>query len=872
LTAAAVALTLGWAGVDRDAPLDLLRSSAACAQEITTPYLISISGQRVVFDAIDPVIRRWYLPQDLYRQYKWRAWDYSNYARDIYQRYTDIELEGERWYDIYGNYITRGWQIYDWRQEQPLTFGSAILKQPQYSRWFSNLVIASDSKGEHFTTITIGDEIRTTLTPLTFSKPAYSGMQWDYLSDKYAATVLASRANSPGFAQALDMVYDETDFTNLVGFRGTAQVGDYATVGATYVNAYIGRTDRKLMLGDMRKGQLSTVQNGDVVRWVAIRVADDSPADGRAGGAYFSSTLWTRRVDADGAVIKEWGPEGAQPVIDGGYQKRGYLAADGAEEITLTYTIVDPGLVDRIGFDLVLSNDYRVEVASNLQTDAEGFPVYLLVARAPQNVDDNSNQRVVHFEYGLPTANEIYGVTLEVHDVWGISLRGEYDTNQRYRRFPNVNFTEHKATTDRAEAYYLTATKLAWPWFAYAEAFGLDDDYSTTAYMVDSAGLLDYEDDVKYLYELVDDNDDQDRLPDWSRQNQRSDDNGVFPGLDENNDYRSDYNQNDNVRPDYEEPFLRYSVSPPEFLFGIDMNHNTVIDRFEDDDEPDFPYRRGHRGYNGYVGLQMTPEMKLRVGHQREWTWDDDRESRGNYALFTLDMDHPRLGSLQVYEHLQLVEDDLPDDVWIWTQPRGTKGGRQLFRDPLRARDAIINTAYLGLDHRGARRLNTAHKLKLETYRQRQHAVPTWVDGKQDTLAAEDSWSLAVANQVDYSFSLGGVATITPQAKSMYLQQQTGGENETKELTEAQFLIMRFPVLTRSNLEFGVEATQFWDFNDKYNDYDGLVLACQFANRSSYQGYALTTHVGLQYERKVFIRKTERSTTAFVSVFAGLGG
>ena len=32
------------------------------------------------------------------------------------------------------------------------------------------------------------------------------------------------------------------------------------------------------------------------------------------------------------------------------------------------------------------------------------------------------------------------------------------------------------------------------------------------------------------------------------------------------------------------------------------MNNNGWIDRFENDEEPDYPYRRDHRGYNIYAG------------------------------------------------------------------------------------------------------------------------------------------------------------------------------------------------------------------------------------------------------------------------------
>ena len=67
---------------------------------------------------------------------------------------------------------------------------------------------------------------------------------------------------------------------------------------------------------------------------------------------------------------------------------------------------------------------------------------------------------------------------------------------------------------------------------------------------------------------------------------------GIFPGLDENNDFISDFNQNDNENspnliPDYEEPFLRFYTDRPEFLYGMDMNHNGWIDRFENDEEAD---------------------------------------------------------------------------------------------------------------------------------------------------------------------------------------------------------------------------------------------------------------------------------------------
>ena len=37
------------------------------------------TGPGVLFDALDPVVRKWYVPQELYAEYGWRQREYSNY-------------------------------------------------------------------------------------------------------------------------------------------------------------------------------------------------------------------------------------------------------------------------------------------------------------------------------------------------------------------------------------------------------------------------------------------------------------------------------------------------------------------------------------------------------------------------------------------------------------------------------------------------------------------------------------------------------------------------------------------------------------------------------------------------------------------------
>ena len=90
--------------------------------------------------------------------------------------------KGTRHYDPFGNYIGRGWRLYDWTENQPQRQGSTIFKSPNYENWFNRLMVSSANKGQMYTSLTIGDAIRTTMTPLTFSKPTFNGLQWDLLS------------------------------------------------------------------------------------------------------------------------------------------------------------------------------------------------------------------------------------------------------------------------------------------------------------------------------------------------------------------------------------------------------------------------------------------------------------------------------------------------------------------------------------------------------------------------------------------------------------------------------------------------------------------------------------------------------------------
>ena len=853
------------------------------------PY--TAAGVRISPETITPTLRKWYLPQTLYDIYGWRNWEYTNYAREHYQRYTDIVLQGTRFYDIYGNFITRGWKVYEWQQRQPTEAGSGIEKSVEFNRWFSNMVISSAAQGQYFMALTIGEQLRTTLTPMTFSKPMFNGLQWDFMSDKYALTAIASRIDNPANAATSDNRSQgatvRTVFTNLVGLRGTAQVGDFLTLGATYVNAAHWNSSENFGNNSMKGVLGGNLQAGNVQR-LLVRLSDDSPEDGEGG-----ALLFLHRVYIDGVEHPEISD---RALVDGGIRKQGRWEANGSNTILLTYDIerdftpipgedesLDYKEIRKIEVELVLANDYSVEATSNMQVNNTGEPVFLPVARASGNIKDGSNQRIVRFTYGLPTANEVAGLTLEIKDMFGgFNLRAEYDINRKFRRFPNQNFTHNQALgQDNAKAYYISASHMAYPWFGYGEVFSMDPDYQTFMYIPDSNGNINYENPLNNVYELVDDNDDQDRFPDWRRRTLSSSsserllvqraDLAVFPGYDENNDLVSDFNQNDNEQPDYLEPFIRYNVDPLDFLYGTDMNNNTIIDRFENDDEADFPYRRDHRGYNVYAGVEIKPGSRLMFGRMRERLLSSDRRSKSIYGLLTLRHEIPRHRlKLLFYDSMKSVKDDIPENILLWVQTPRTEGDMRPFADPLITQNTLVNTAYLDARFGKYAPLNIETRLKHEIYHQR---------GDQPENQ-QDETLLALITKADLPVSMGDRLTLWPKWKQLYKRRSPTDKTELKinELSEIFFFVWQYDLLNSLQLESGVEYEIFRNAVKRtdplpagyIDDFEQFVIAAQFANRSDYLGYKMLANLGGRWERRNFKDFSTTNLVLFLSIFAGL--
>ena len=854
-----------------------------------------------------PALYKWYSSRTLPATYG-RHWyeTGANYARDRYLRYLEPALAGQEWYDTFGQHLGRGWLVYTWEQMQPAREGSDIT-WTQFSHAFEGLVIASDRRGGETYRLMAGHQLNAQLTPLTFRKPGFSGVRLDYARDRLESTLLLSRPSRPASGPRANV-------THLLGSRLQYTPLDAGSLGLTYVNLRNSTTREEFRAGNPLGGVLTTNQNRVPAKlWVQVR--DDSPADGAGGARVFRHDI----VLTDTSGVRYSGRDlGLEPEIAGGRLSDGALVVDGSERLLLQYDLqalsglgLDRAALTEAAVELAVANDYRIELASDLQTDGERNPetVFLTYARAAGNVRDESNGRVLRLDYGLPTANELVGFDWDLVDWHGLSVQGETVLNRQHRRYPNPRRSRHHEMTRSAWAAYGIAAWNRYPWGLLLESFSMDDAYSTRYWLTHGNGLIQYEAPVPMVYELVDDDDDHDAVPEWPRVWQRSSGGIAFPGVDFNRDFIYDYNQNNDPRPgpgfsrpgepaavslnrnrnlipDYEEPFLRFRSDRPEFLFGVDMNHNGTADPFENDLVADYPYRRDHRGFNLHAKLFVTPEARLVAGRQRMALISGDGRTEAWYAMLAWT---GRLGAsrLRVFDFGASVRDDIPDDLQKWVQPNGSVGRMVDAPDLLPSQDTWRNTLYADLDQRFGKGLRLFHRFKWESFRQRRD---------EEEVRLEEgrmrSGFLGLINRAEWAIPAGR-GLLEPRWKSEYRDDRPydARRPRARSLEESLFLLWRQPLLSEltsvnyyarygkqlfdTELQLGLEWTRGWLLRGRRPDLDDGFTArtavVQVINRVGYQGYQLVTRGGVQVsDRNPDSGPSERASTLFVTMNAGL--
>lgn len=855
-------------------------------------WLTGPISPRFELEEVRPEVHKDYVPRHLPGpgDSPWHISD-TRYARALYRRYLDARLEGEQWYDRFGNPVERGWLLYEWNQVQEDPKGSSIWKSDEYRRLFQSLVIASDnSRGRHYR-LMVGDEIYSTFTPLTFDKPRFNGMRLDWATDQYLASLVLARPSLPDQDLVVGTAKPSarTNFTNLVGGHAQVQVGGLTTLGLTYVNAHHGQTKQELGAGSPFRGYLTTDQDIPL-RTLYVRLGDDSPADERGGALLFDYDIVL--VDTSG---QEWRGRqiGFHPTVEGGRVQGSRLAADGSETILLTYDLSElnyEGLqtadLRQVRVELSVANDFRIEVASDRQNTGEprrASPVFLVARRAPGNVQDNSNAQVVQLDYGLPTATEVIGLDAHLARWGGFSLNGELALSRQHRLYPNPGVKDLHHAADQAIAAYLQAAYDRHPWGLFLETFSIGEGYSTSAWLSDSDGKVKYNDPTTALFEFVEDDDDFNGVPEWQRRSQAWSD-VAWPGYDENADFLRDSNQNDNLFPDYDEPFLRFRSDRPEFLPGLDMNYNGTIDRFENDLLPDYPYKPDHRGLNLYGTAHLGPDLSLNLGHQRLGLIAGDGRTRATYLLGRGVRDQPGWGRVRLFEHLVRVRDDIPDPLRQWVQPYGEAGRMREVVDRLPGRDAWVQTLCANWDQRLEPGMRLQHRLRWER---------RWQQSQEEGLQERRTsgfWGLI--DRVEWSWPVG-LGAVEPRWKSEYRKERPFDRRrpQAESLEETLFLLWTQPLLAEktavsyfahygrqlfdTQLQLGLERSWFRLLKGQYEetgeDFSSWAFIAQLSSRTAYEGYKLISRVGLELGRRAFAHQPDQEhSLVFVSINAGL--
>ena len=589
----------------------------------------------------------------------------------------------------------------------------------------------------------------------------------------------------------------------------------------------------------------------------------------------------------------------------------GYLEAHGKEYLLYWVPLGEEDVND-VTFRAKVANDYRIsmsEVYANVPSrsregrtprDRNRALYYQDVAHARGRTQDLSNLKVVEFQYGRQTGRMLAGVHADL-EVEGFSFRAEYDVSTDFRRYPVAT---GKRSSSRGDAFFVNATVRRGDWAFGGEVFSMDPDYGTSLHVQDPsyqsfvtlpfaplnseiAGGLKGIDGFNQsalngtlVFDTVEDNDDKDRFADTHYIESRRDLDGVFPGLDLDQDGRPETNRNNNGIPDYLEPFLLFEVNPEEYDYGDDLNNNGVIDIREDDPTVDYPYDPDLEGLHLFASLNPLRGASLTIGRYQTRQIAAGGENNVLYGKAEYVRHLPFWGRFTLVDFVKRVEDDIRNDVFLFPRNAsfelqedvrgrltGTGLGVTLIEDPLRMQDSFVNTAYAALDFAGLEPID----IHLDYKHDLNHQF-----GRDGGPANRIIRSTSVVKG-KYSRHLSGRfrgITITPMAKLMS-QKLTDGRFPVSVLHELFFypiLRVDWRLTPLTSVRMGVQGLPFLrsrslDLVNPSRDFDGEDYVAILANTFTYQGYEVNFNVGYQVQKRTFDSPLRAQSNVDTSIF-----
>ena len=585
------------------------------------------------------------------------------------------------------------------------------------------------------------------------------------------------------------------------------------------------------------------------------------------------------------------------------------LKADGDEVLVYMWEITNEPHAESVEVEALIANDYHIEVAildrpnERARNKAAAFKstFYKTIARARDNVQDLSNLKRIRIPIGEHTALFTYSADMNFN-LAGLEVNGEFARSSLYSRFPAQDngakiYDEGKRSVDHGTAYFVNATR----WFGRlkfgAEYFRMNPDFNTTLRTfvpfelglteTNLAGLAN----STVYWDLVEDNDDGDRYPDFRIGNLQGlpndrrdfDVDGVFPGQDDDADGFPDTNRNGNGTPDYEEPFLMYDVEPIEYVYGLDRNNNDEPDAREDDFDFDYPYDKDQGGIHIFSQFGLTRNWSVAIGRYSVEQVAGNGENRSTYMLFNYTRQGIfRLKRIFFENNFRRVEDTVADEYTFLDETPGRglifgyrgferaptgESGIPIFTirvasDPLSYQDSYVNETVLEgkLNPRSTLLIEQKVRLRMNWQQERET-----IFGFRQRDRRLDLWTWV--SKIENSWNFRGLR-IMPQYKFLLLRfedqeadRKPGGGYSSRvlrhETRSIPIVRLELPIMKRTKLQAGFQGLGPLAYRVKDNvresrSYKERNAFLNLINRSRYFGYDLYTLVGLSKNRRKY--------------------
>jgi hypothetical protein len=821
-----------------------------------------------------------------------------------------------------------------------ITLNYAVLRDNYKGAGYSLMVLTANPDID---SRQLAEAVRTRFSPLTMSIGRFAGVRLDTRGLRNESTFIFSRGASERkrFSFFAPARYERSPVI-VWGGHWQSTVGAALKVGTTFVNQHL--IDAASKAGGIFRGNIPYPMQPP--KTIYVRLTSDQPEDPQAVAVGQGVAILLTAADAQGAQRTLTGDPALAggeveldarlaPVVTGRRSGDHYEARGPDEKVEYAFSIPADLAPVRIEFAASVAGDYRLgvrQIHDFITTDGrtnagawpatgaaihferafltksdpryptdfkfpEKDPTYTVVraaGRGPQT------PQLVRFSYGLPTAQTLASTDFSFQ-YKGYSLGGEFAYNVQDLKFPVAQGRRHQRDY---RAYFLKGSgevpylperlkmQVGGELFAIPAAYSGGYDSRRGGSIFSTEVATSPQGPVSQEFDLYDDNDDNDQWPDdHPNDSALSDinDAGVFPGLDEDGDNVVDTDRNANGRPDWTEPFMAFGSDPPEFVYDQDFNNNDLPDMTENDDEPDYPYRRGQQGAHGFVSFPglLAGKGRLGAGYYHLKAPVSGGESLGRYLRLSAEYALPAWGSLRVEDVLKQVEDQIPDPSYIWklgddpglnmlvvqSQERTTAGDLLGMvapdPDPMLMRNSTVNTFYTESKLTPVRGVEVVGRNKLMVNRQHADQFEDGTSQEDDTLYR---WTLS--NRVAYTRELR--RNLSAALKFKHLFRWDGGYAVPARFSIVEPVIEAFYTLSpKVQLHAGQDGWPLFpfrynDLEDDANDFERRTSLLMVKVEWSYWGWIMTSETGMQWEsRQAEGQKKLGQRTFFFELYVG---